>query len=343
MAYNFRLPWFKINTLRSGQLMLKGDSTDTDYVLLTVKVEGQPAQTVPHSMGNLGTGTYPVELTIPNVIVHGYDTVMIQYSIINSSAGPSPAVTFLENAAADVFTAIEKADLAYASYLSGLSLTQLSPQEGGAFVGAQLATFYQLLAGVAYPEFELGVIIGALTGWFADDIWSTFCPKCDGPVAFGAYVFSAAQLHNMAPAPDSPYGIVDDNPGVTSAGGCGDNSDYQVYWMVEIPAPVITLGDPGSSTAPAAAPGSLGGLINSPVYVGGSKFTVSGQNFPEGFVVVSLNGSIAGTPNVPNGSFVLSLTVPGTPNPGGETVSVTATGGGLSAPPLSFTTSSSPK
>jgi hypothetical protein len=155
--------------------------------------------------------------------------VYFQYSVLNSSASASDAATFLESAATQVFDAFEKADNKAIDdeSLGFLPLSALSPQERGAVMGAQLSIVLGL-SNLVLPE--LGVIIGALAGWFANNIWSSFCPKCDGPVAFGAYVFSAPQIRTILMQNNGMYIQTDDNPGVTSAGGCGENSHYQVIW-----------------------------------------------------------------------------------------------------------------
>jgi hypothetical protein len=277
-----------------------------------------------------------VDLTIP-VKVRGCDTVLFHYGITNSSQGPSAAIAFLETAATKIFDAVEQTDLDYIQNLTGLPVTQLSSQQAGALVGAQLS----VITGLAFSIPGLGIIIGAMVGWFADNIWKFIFPICDGPVATGIYAFSATQLRKLMSAESGgagyQYGSKDDNPGVTSGGGCGDNSDYEVYWIAQLSRPTITLVDPAPSSPTAfvppagSQPGALGGGTQSPVVIGGSKFTVKGQNFPEGFVAVSLNGSQAGTPNAPDGSFLLTLTAPGNPKSTSETVTVIAKGGGLSA------------
>ena len=118
--------------------------------------------------------------------------------------------------------AVEKVDEAAVESLTGLPLTQLTPQEAGALIGGELGT-------AALPG--LGTVLGALAGWFTDDVWGFLFPDCDGPVAAGLYVCSAAQIR--ATMMQGGYSQTDDNPGVNSPGGCGQNSDYQINWVLQ--------------------------------------------------------------------------------------------------------------
>jgi hypothetical protein len=105
-----------------------------------------------------------------------------------------------------------------------VDLSGLTPQEAGALVGAQLGS-------IVLPG--LGTVLGALAGWFADNIESLIFPNCDGPVAVAVYVFSAAQLlQRTQNAQNGVYVQTDEHQGVTSDKGCGQNSDYQVTWNV---------------------------------------------------------------------------------------------------------------
>lgn len=224
----FDIPDVIVKMMRSGTPFGK-TSTDTDYATIAVKVKGKPAYTKTTYIGELTGGEYGVSLGSTWITIQDTDTVYFQYSVINSSASASDAATFLENAATQVFDAFEKADNKAIDdeSLGFLPLSALSPQERGAVMGAQLSIVLGL-SNLVLPE--LGVIIGALAGWFANNIWSSFCPKCDGPVAFGAYVFSAPQIRTILMQNNGMYIQTDDNPGVTSAGGCGENSHYQVIW-----------------------------------------------------------------------------------------------------------------
>jgi len=84
------------------------------------------------------------------------------------------------------------------------------------------------------------------------------------------------------------------------------------------------------------------GAIIPPPLLGGSPFTIKGEDFPPGVVIVTLDGTIAGMPNAPTGEFVLQLNVPGDQNSNYQSVTVTATSGGASVS-LSFQTPGPPK
>jgi hypothetical protein len=219
-TYSFNMPSFHISMMRTGHLGLKSGS-DTDYVSMGVKVRGQPAQIVTQSVGDQTGGNVNVGLGIPNVIVSETDEVYFHYSIINSSAGSTGATQILENVASKIFTALEAADEAAIKLYTDLDLSGLTSQQAGALLGAQLGNL--VLPG-------LGTLLGALAGWFADSIESLVFPSCDGPVALGVFVFSAAQLRQLTQ--NGVYVQADEHAGVTSDSGCGQNSDYQVTWNV---------------------------------------------------------------------------------------------------------------
>jgi hypothetical protein len=108
--------------------------------------------------------------------------------------------------------------------------------------------------------------------------------------------------------------------------------------IVELLGPQIVMID--TTTNPPTVITSPG--VGADTLMGGSKFTVRGENFPIGEVTVKLNGVTAGTPNATNGEFVLTLTVPGSQNSPEQLITVTASSGGISAAPLSFLTTPAP-
>jgi hypothetical protein len=219
-AYSFNIPIFHVSMMRTGHAGFK-DGTDTDYVSIGVKVRGQPASMLTASVGDQTGGNVNVGLGIPNVIVSETDEVFFHYSVINSSAGSSGATQILENVASKIFTALEKADEEAIKLFTDLDLSGLTSQQAGALLGAQLGN-------IVLPGF--GTLLGALAGWFADSIESLVFPNCDGPVALGVFVFSAAKLRQLTQ--NGVYIQADEHAGVTSNGGCGQNSDYQVTWNV---------------------------------------------------------------------------------------------------------------
>jgi hypothetical protein len=85
--------------------------------------------------------------------------------------------------------------------------------------------------------------------------------------------------------------------------------------------PILFMIDPSNHDA----------VVTSPVLMGGSPFTMKGEDFPPGVVSVTLNDTVVGTPSAPTGEFVLALNVPGNATSGGQNVTVTATSGSASA------------
>jgi hypothetical protein len=167
---NFVMPSFHISNMRSGSLFGKTES-DTDYVSLGVALVGQQPQLLILPVGNQTGGNVNTELTIPKVTIQDTDTVFFSYAIINSSSGPASSTSFLKAAGEKLFAAAEKAYLEVLQDLSGLPFSALTPQEEGAVIGAQLG-------GIVLPG--LGVIPGAIAGWFVDSVVGFLWPNCDG-------------------------------------------------------------------------------------------------------------------------------------------------------------------
>ena len=71
-------------------------------------------------------------------------------------------------------------------------------------------------------------LVSAVAGLISD-----IAPDCDGPVAAGVHAFTGAQLRNASGAPLIPTTSGTDHcVGVNSPAGCGDNSLYDVSWLV---------------------------------------------------------------------------------------------------------------
>jgi len=220
---NFILPSFHISNMRSGTVFGK-TSSDTDYVSFGLALIGGKPQVITKSVGNQTGGGVNVDLEFSNIVIQDTDTVVLTYAIINSSSGESASLAFLNNAGSQILSAAEKAYLVALQTVSSLPFSALTPQEEGALIGAQLG-------GVVLPG--LGVVIGAIAGWFVDSVLGFLFPKCDGPVANGLYVWSGLELRKMMASNPVQFTQTDDNPGVNSPGGCGSNSDYQVTWQIQ--------------------------------------------------------------------------------------------------------------
>ena len=181
---------------------------DTDYVALSVVVGNNPPITAPvQSMGNVGKGTYQVNLTIPNVPVGPNDAVSFTYSVVNS--GYSSDV--IEQAA-------EKAISIAASKVGQLALKALLTGLSG---------------GLA---FILNTVGGAAFGWLTSEALGFLFPDCDGTVAGADHAYTGAQLAQQA-ANGAAVSMNDYHLGTPSADLCGPTSEYYVTWEISTKPP----------------------------------------------------------------------------------------------------------
>jgi hypothetical protein len=235
--FTFDVPLCHISMMRTGHAGLK-DGSDTDYASLAVKVMGQPAVIKTLALGDQTGGDVNIGLGIPSVTVQDGDTVMLHYHIVNSGAGQTSAFSYLENVANKLLSGVESAN-GTSLQSTGQGLVSLAANEAGLLIGSALG----IGAGIVVPIF--GVVIGALADWLTNTLWGFAFPDCDGPVANGLYVFSFAELLKLTQSQNVQNGTYiqsDDNPGITSAGGCGQNSDYQVTWNCVWDTPQTLLG-----------------------------------------------------------------------------------------------------
>jgi len=227
-AYTFAIPKFHISMMRSGHCGIKDFCSDTDYVGISVKVNGLPIVAVTQGVGDQTGGDVQVNLNTPNIYIADSDEVYFHYSILNSGAGEGAANNFLKQTGLSLVNALETADNLYIKSLTDgtVGLSVLSSQEQAAFVGIQLG-------GIALPY--LGPILGALAGWFSSSVWDFVFPNCDGPVACGLRITNGKALRAETSAdPLKFFAIVDENKGIATSddSGCGATSDYQVTWNV---------------------------------------------------------------------------------------------------------------
>ncbi len=224
-AYDFTLPQFEIRMMRSGTIFGKTES-DTDYVSFSLKVLGQKPQVLNKFVGDQTGGIVPVGLAFNNVKLQDTDSVVFHYSIINRGGSESNAnLDFLKSAATTLLNAAETADGNATATNTGSNLSSISPSEAGALIGAAI--------GEAIPIPVLGPALGALAGWLIGLApWGSLWPDCDGPVAAGLHIYDAATIR--AVAGKHAFANAEDNPGVNSPGGCGQNSDYVVNWTIAI-------------------------------------------------------------------------------------------------------------
>ena len=195
-AYTFTLNSFKITNTRSVH-------EDTDFVSIAVAVGNNPPITVPtKSMGDLNNGTFTVNLSIPNVAVPDGSVVAFSYSIVNTGHDKNTVEQAMQKAAG---AAASKAATAGAGVLGGAI---------GGPLGAGIATVGE-----------------AAAGWVLGKLENILFANCDGPVAAGDHVFTAAQLAQKT-AGGHVLSLTDDNKGSDSPHGCGSNSRYFVTWSI---------------------------------------------------------------------------------------------------------------
>jgi hypothetical protein len=206
--FTFTLDSFQITDTRSLH-------KDTDYVSFTLVVnpqggKGKP-QTLKKSMGDLNNGTFPVNLSFPNITVDPTDMVKLNYLIVNSGhKSPSEVESALETV--------------------GTSLLTAAGTKGVDLLGD--------LIGVPF----LGTALGPLIKWLPGELSSIINANCDGAVAAEQNTFKYADL--LARTANGPFNQHTEHPGTTSPAGCGRNSTYYVNWHI------IQIGNPNNKTVP---------------------------------------------------------------------------------------------
>jgi hypothetical protein len=191
--FTITLESFSIEETRSTE-------NDTDYVTVSVAVGSNPPQTLPtKSMGNLGRGTYPVNLSIPDIEVLPNEAVAFVYSIVNTGYDQDTVEQKLSSALTAAAT--------QAAAAGGKAL-------GGAIAGP-VGSF--ILS-------EIGSLSGA---WLGKELAGFILPDCDGPVAGATHTYSGEQLAQQTAGGRVHY-LVDINKGTDSKDLCGGNSQYSV-------------------------------------------------------------------------------------------------------------------
>jgi hypothetical protein len=189
---------------------------DTDYVSFSVVVGNNAPITAPvQSMGNVGKGTYQVNLTIPSVPVGPNDAVSFTYSVLNS--GFSSDV---------VEQAAEKAISIAAGKVGQLALKAI-------------------LTGVTGGLGSILSVVGAAAfGWLTSEALGFLFPDCDGTVAGADHAYSGTQLAQQT-ANSATISMTDYHKGTNSPDLCGPTSEYYVTWSIATQAPVVAHGPGG--------------------------------------------------------------------------------------------------
>ena len=191
-------------TLESFQIFeTRSKHKDTDFVTFTLLIKPQTgsasSRSLNRSMGDLNNGTYPVNLSFPDVGLLPTDTVVVNYIIINCGNKDAAHVTRNLQATA-----------------SSLSQT--------------LTNVSDLLHG--HPIEALGGTAKLVVQWISDGLAGLFSePDCDGTVAVKQTVITGTDL--AALTSHAPFQESATHPGSESPHGCGSNSLYVVNWSME--------------------------------------------------------------------------------------------------------------
>jgi hypothetical protein len=197
-VYTFTLNSFRITDTRSLH-------NDTDYVSISVAVNGHPAIKSPVKyVGNVNNGTHHVNLTIPDVKVEPNNTVAFVYSIVNSGYKANTLEQELQKL---VNFGAEKGAGAGAAALCGA------------------ATGDPTVAKTCQSGGEKGGV------WAIGKLDTIIFADCDGTVAGWTHGFTAAALAKGT-ANGAAITGTDDNKGTDSPHGCGANSRYYVSWTI---------------------------------------------------------------------------------------------------------------
>jgi hypothetical protein len=229
--YSFSLNSFEVLEPRSGAIGGLDKGNDSDYVGFSLQINNGPSQAQTKFIGNnCHSGTFGVDLAFNSVRLSDTDAVALIYTIVNSSAGLPATTTYLEAALTKLAAA---AGQALGKLLATEILTDSAKEEIGAAIGAALGT-------AVVPV--IGSALGALGGLLTGEVWGLLFPNCDGPVAASILVYSGAELRAAVSGGQSLVATVN-YPGIDSASGCGDNSNYNVTYSVVLAPPTGPLKD----------------------------------------------------------------------------------------------------
>jgi hypothetical protein len=227
----FAVNTFNVREPRSGSLGGLDKGNDSDYVGLTVQVNNNPNKQATKFIGNnCHSGIFNVGLGFSDIQISDTDAVVMIVTIVNSSQGVSATTKYLESAMSKLASA---AGSALGKVVAQEILTQGVKDAIGAAIGATIGT-------AAVPL--IGSALGALGGFLIGEAWGILFPNCDGPVAASVFVYSGAEIR-AATANGAPMNWTVNYPGIDSADGCGDNSNYDVsYSITARPVPGVIAG-----------------------------------------------------------------------------------------------------
>ena len=216
--YNFGIGKVNIITQRS-----RNTETDSLYLSLSVKVGSNPPFKNTKALGDhVFHDVFDANLNVNAEFIADDEKVVMSYIMINHG-GSSSSAQIMSSLEGAVVTLGKAAMTAYAAAV-GVALNILLPGFGAAITAAA------------------GPLVAAIEGWVVSavsGIWDKIVPDCDGPVAGAFYTFTGSQLRTGNQGPIGPLGSLtiktDNCVGTNSPAGCGDNSLYDVSWVVTAP------------------------------------------------------------------------------------------------------------
>lgn len=201
--YTFSLVSMRITNTRSAE-------KDSDKASVSIAVGGGNPVTVTRDLGNLGDGTYPLNLAVGPVAVDDPNLgIAANYLIVNSGHSSWSTVDGLLTKAGN--------ELASAGAKSATSAI-------GSAVGASIGSAVMPVIGTA---------LGAVAGWLVGNILGIVMADCDGPVAAEQPALKGIDLWNRTQVPGASFQHTTYHPGIDSNWGCGANSEYYVTWQIQ--------------------------------------------------------------------------------------------------------------
>jgi hypothetical protein len=204
--YSFTIPSFHITKIRSAH-------TDTLFASTSLRVSNANGG-LHRDFGPQGAALGDRKAGGGVDLTFGYPLVDVPDPTPENPDGGSVIWTFLLVNAGHVdatyVPVLNKAADAFAGALAG---KVLDPGDGGVGTLGFLAA--------------LGVVIAA------QEALNLLTADCDGQVASGAFVKTAAELAAMTPGPSLRFFETQPNPGSRSAQGCGENSFYEVNYQID--------------------------------------------------------------------------------------------------------------
>jgi hypothetical protein len=218
VTYSFWVPGFVIRTTRAL-------FNDTDFATLGVAVTAadgtQVAQYGPTtvSLGDLGDGTYPLNMHVAGVSVPEGGSMAVAFTILNhrSSKTKQDIEAVLNEFAASILQALASGGM-----------------KGGAAGAAGSADGAGIL-GLSGREAVLVEILGPAVLQGTGDLLA----GCDGLVVTESLTITQTEL--AAKAGQVPWTWSTEYKGTNSPGGCGANSDYTVSYTVMASPPCVTV------------------------------------------------------------------------------------------------------